>query len=405
MGVISKLKSLFTKSTTLLDTPDKIAKALEAYQTTTGESVSTQRAMQMATVFSCVRVLAESLGMLPCKLYETDEKSRKIATSHPVNRLLSVAPNTYMTPQEFWELLMACLCFRGNFYAYKVVVMGKIKELLPIDPCKVKPKLTDDWELVYEVDFGKSGRRTLKQDEIWHVRLFTLDGINGVSPIAYAREAISLGLNTQEHGTRTFANGAVTTGVLATDQELTDVAYDRLKKDFSGEHMGVANAHKPMILEMGLNWKPISLNAEDAQHLETRKFQREEICAFMRVPPTKVAILDKATLNNSEVMELDFVKNSLMPYVTRIEARILIGLLTEEEQTRYYAKFNAGALLRGDLKSRYESYAIAINWGILSPNDCLELEDRNPRPGGDIYLTPMNMTTNPGAQNANKAAA
>jgi HK97 family phage portal protein len=374
------------------------------YETVTGQTVSTTRAMQMTTVFACVRVLAESVGMLPCRLVKETGRTRNTATGHRLSKLLSLAPNGYMTSQEFWELLITCLCLRGNFYAYKVFALGNVVELLPIDPGMVTPKLGADWSVTYEVKFKNGETKTLTQDEIWHVRLFTVDGLNGLNPIAYARQAIALGLSTEEHGSRLFTNGAVTSGVLATDQSLTDEAFTRLKDQFHGEHMGVANAHKPMILEMGLNWKPIRLNAEASQFLETRKMQRHEICAVYRVPPHLVASLESATLNNMENMGIAFINYALVPLLTRIEHRIRVGLLNEKDQADHYAKFNTGALLRGDLKGRYESYGKGIQWGILSPNDCRDLEDLNPREGGDVYLTPMNMTTNPESQNADKTA-
>jgi len=404
MGMIAKLLGLFGAKSdpVVIDTAEKLAAALGiGYETVAGQTVTTTRAMQMTTVFGCVRVLAESVGMLPCRLMKESGRTRETATGHRLHRLLSVAPNGYMTAQEFWELLVVCLCLRGNFYAYKVWALGNVVELLPIDPGCVKPKLGDDWTVSYEVTFRDGTRRTLYQDEIWHVRLFTFDGLNGLNPVAYARQAIGLGLATEEHGARLFTNGAVTSGVLRTEQQLTDDAFARLKAQFTGEHMGVANAHRPMVLEMGLDWKPISLNAEDSQFLETRKMQRDEICAIFRVPPHLVASLEKATFNNVENLGLSFVNYSLVPYLTRIEHRIRVGLLSEKDQASHYAKFNAGALLRGDLKGRYESYGKGIQWGILSPNDCRELEDLNPRAGGDIYLTPMNMTTNPEAGNEN----
>lgn len=401
MSMLLGLKRLLTGKSDVIDTPEKLAAALgSGYQTVTGRTVSTNRAMQMTTVFACVRVLSESVGMLPCRLMKESGRNRDVATSHRLHRLLNVAPNSYMTAQEFWELLVACLCLRGNFYAYKVWALGNVVELLPIDPSRVTPKLNDDWTVTYEVAFKDGRKETLTQDDIWHVRLFTLDGVLGLNPIAYGRQAISLGLDTEEHGSRLFSNGAVTTGVLATDQQLTDTAFTRLKEQFAGEHMGVANAYKPMILEMGLNWKPISLNAEDSQFLETRKMQRDEICALFRVPPHLVANLEKATFNNVENLGLSFVNYSLIPYLTRIEQRIKVGLLNEKDQATHYAKFNAGALLRGDLKGRYESYSKGIQWGILSPNDCRDLEDMNPRDGGDLYLTPLNMTTKPEEANA-----
>lgn len=390
----------------IIDTPEKLAQALGAgYETNAGQRVTTSSALQQLVVFNCVRVLAESIGMLPCRLLKQTGRVRLPASTHRLYPLLTMAPNGYMTAQEFWELLVACLCLRGNFFAYKVVALGNVVELLPINPDQVTPKLKDDWTVEYTVNF-KSGTRVLTQDEIWHVRLFTLDGLNGLNPIAYARQALGLGQAMDTHAAKLFTNGAVTSGVLQTDQELSDEAFTRLKTEFQGEHMGVANAYKPMILEMGLEWKPISLNAQDTQFIESKKMTEAQICGLFRVPPHLVASMEKMTLNNIEHMGMSFVNYSLVPIMTRIEHRIQVGLLNETDRLTHYAKFNAGALMRGDLKGRYESYGKGIQWGILSPNDCRELEDENPREGGDIYLTPMNMTTKPeAAGDADKTAS
>lgn len=387
---------MFSKSSQSTYTVAELAQETGlTYDTYTGKRVSSQRAMRLTAVFSCVRVLAESIGMLPCNLYQTTESGKKKASGERLHKLLSLQPNGYMTPQEFWELAILCLCLRGNFYAYKVKVFGEVSELLPLDPGCVEPKLNSQWEPVYQVTFPDGSVDVLGQDEIWHVRIMTLDGLVGLNPIAYAREAISLGLATEEHGSRLFSNGAVTSGVLRTDQELSDAAYDRLKADFEEKHQGLGNAHRPMILEMGLDWKSMALNAEDSQFLETRKFQLEEICRLFRVPLHMVQNTDRATFSNIENLGIGFINYTLVPYLTRIEQRINVGLIRKSRQGSFYAKFNAGALLRGDMKSRFESYATAINWGIYSPNDCRELEDLNPREGGEVYLTPMNMTTKP----------
>lgn len=395
MGLIKTVKSIFGRKSdpNIIDTSEKLAQVLGVgYETVTGQQVTTTRAMQLTTVFGCVRVLSESIGMLPCKLYKEDGRNKLAAHEHKLYELLYVAPNDYMTAQEHWELLTACLCLRGNYYAYKVKGLGdQVVELLPLNPDSVVPKLNDDWKVSYDVTF-KSGVKTLSQDEIWHVRLFSLDGLHGLNPIAYARQAIALGLTTEEHGSRLFTNGAVTSGVLTTDQSLTDEAFKRLKKQFNEEYTGMGNSYKPMILEMGLGWKPTSLNAQDSQFLETRQFQKSEICSIFRVPPHLVSNMEKMTLNNMEQMGMSFVNYSLVPYLTRIEARIKVGLLKPEDRKNHYAKFNAGALMRGDIKSRYESYAKGIQWHILSPNECRELEDLNPVEGGDIYVMPLNMT-------------
>ncbi|MGJ7249677.1 phage portal protein [Morganella morganii] len=386
---------LFRKSDTGMSSSELSEMIGLTYDTYTGRRVSPQLAMQLTAVFSCVRVLAESVGMLPCSLYEQLDRGNRRAVRERLNKLLSTKPNNYMTPQEFWELLIACLCLRGNFYAYKVKALGEVVELLPLEPSSVTPKLNSKWEPEYQVTFPDGKRDTLTQDDIWHVRIFTLDGLTGLSPIAYAKQAVGLGLATEEHGSRLFGNGAVTSGVLQTDQYLKDDAYERLKTDFENRHQGLANAHKPMILEMGLKWQQISMTSEDAQFLETRKFQLEEICRIFRVPLHMLQNTDRATFSNIENLGIGFINYSLVPYLTRIEQRINVGLVKPSKQGVFYAKFNTGALLRGDMKSRFDAYATGINWGIYSPNECRELEELNPRDGGDIWLTPMNMTTKP----------
>ncbi|EPN9922975.1 phage portal protein [Proteus sp. WDL240414] len=396
--------TLFQKSQKVITSSELSELIGLSYDTYSGRRVSTQLAMQLTSVFSCVRVLAESVGMLPCSLYEQLESGNKRATKERLHKLLAVKPNNYMTPQELWELLIACLCLRGNFYAYKVYALGEVVELLPLDPSCVTPKLNNQWEPEYQVTFPNGKSETLTQQEIWHVRIFTLDGLVGLSPIAYARQAIGLGLATEEHGARLFGNGAVTSGVLQTEQELSDLAFDRLKRDFEENHQGLTNAHKPLILEMGLKWQQISLSAEDAQFLETRKFQLEEICRIFRVPLHMVQNTDRATFNNIENLGIGFINYSLVPYLIRIEQRINAGLVKASKQGTFYAKFNTGALLRGDMKSRFEAYSTGINWGIYSPNECRELEELNPREGGDIYLTPMNMTTKPETQKQEEKA-
>ncbi|WP_426773934.1 phage portal protein [Proteus faecis] len=396
--------TLFQKSQKVITSSELSELIGLSYDTYSGRKVSAQLAMQLTSVFSCVRVLAESVGMLPCSLYEQLESGNKRATKERLHKLLAVKPNNYMTPQELWELLIACLCLRGNFYAYKVYALGEVVELLPLDPSSVTPKLNYQWEPEYQVTFPNGKNETLTQQEIWHVRIFTLDGLVGLSPIAYARQAIGLGLATEEHGARLFGNGAVTSGVLQTEQELSDLAFDRLKRDFEENHQGLTNAHKPLILEMGLKWQQISLSAEDAQFLETRKFQLEEICRIFRVPLHMVQNTDRATFNNIENLGIGFINYSLVPYLIRIEQRINAGLVKASKQGTFYAKFNTGALLRGDMKSRFEAYSTGINWGIYSPNECRELEELNPREGGDIYLTPMNMTTKPETQKQEEKA-
>src|SRR5471030_2515132 len=224
----SMFKNILADSTPVT-TPAELADLTGlTYDTYTGKQVSSQKAMRLTAVFGCIRVLSESIGMLPCNLYKATDRGKEKATKEQLFKLLSLKPNGYMTPQEFWELLVVCLCLRGNFYAYKVKALGEVVELLPLDPGCVQPKLNSQWQPVYQVTFPDGSTDVLGQDDIWHVRILTLDGLVGLNPIAYAREAISLGMATEEHGSRLFSNGAVTSGVLRTEQTLTDQAYARL---------------------------------------------------------------------------------------------------------------------------------------------------------------------------------
>lgn len=407
MGILNTLLGRKSADTSVAQTPEQLAAMMGgwSFDGYSGRKISSKTAMQLTAVFGCVRVLTESVGMLPCNLFEQKGNQKEKAVDHSLYTLLNTAPNDYMTPQEFWELLVACLCLRGNFYAYKTRTLGKVSELLPLDPDCVEPKLDSQWNPVYQVTFKDGSQDVLTQDEIWHVRILTLDGLTGLNPIAYARQAISLGLDTEEFGGNLFKNGAVGSGSLETEQQLSDDAYKRLRGEFQNRHQGMDNMHKPFILEMGLKWNQITMKAEDTQFLETRKFQKDEICAIFRVPPHMIANLEKATFSNIEHQAQSFVNYSLMPYLTRIEQRINAGLLNKDERGRYYAKFNAGALLRGDMKSRFEAYTKGVQWGIYSPNDCRELEDLNPRTGGDVYLTPLNMTPNPESDNADETTA
>ncbi len=299
--------ALFKKHNDTVRTSSALAEIVGmSYDSYTGKRVSSQSALRLTAVFGCVRVLTESIGMLPCNLYRTTSTGKEKAISEPLFKLLSMQPNGYMTAQEFWELVVACLCLRGNFYAYKVKTLGKVSELLPLDPGSVQPSLNVRWQPVYSVTFPDGSTDILGQETIWHVRTMTLDGLVGLNPIAYAREAIALGLSTEEHGARLFSNGAITSGVLRTEQELTDEAYSRIKTDFIERHQGLVNAHRPIILEMGLDWRQMGLSAEDSQFIETRKYQLEEICRLYRVPLHLVQNTDKATYSNIENLGTSF---------------------------------------------------------------------------------------------------
>src|SRR5690606_15316333 len=352
-------------------------------------------AIRFAAFFACLKVLSEDVGKLPIKLYkERPDRGRDVAKGHKVHRLISRRPNDFMTASEFWEMCVAHVVLRGNFYAFKVIVGGEVVELLPLNPGSVVPKLRDDWTLWYDVTFANGTRDVLPASEIFHVRGLSLDGIRGLSALEYARETLGLGIAAERHGAKLFVNGANPGGALETEQTLTDEVFERVKSSWNEKHTGLENSHKVAILEGGLKWTSVTMTNTDAQWLENRKHTDNQICGLLRVPPHKIAILDRSTNNNIEHQSLDYVNDGLMPPLSRIENRIRIDLLNERDEEDHFAKFNVSALLRGDMKARSQFYKDMVYLGAYSPNDVLELEDRNPREGGDIYLTPSNMNIN-----------
>ena len=386
------LDFLFRKSsTTRILTPQELDKYLRGLGgSAAGVNVTPERAMLYAAVFACVKVLAESVGQLPLHLYERRGDREKVkAIEHPLHRLLRLAPNSFQTAQEWSEWVVACLALRGNAYCQINRVRGRVFELVPIQPAAVTPKLVGG-EVVYSISTS-SGPETLPAREVLHLKLFPLDGLSGASPVQYAREAIGLGIATEEHGAGLFSRGASPGGVLESPKTLTKEAVERLRASWADRHGGSANSHRVAVLEDGLQWKAVTMPSKDAQFLETRKYQRSEIAGVFRVPPHMIGDLERATFSNIEHQSLDFVVHGLMPYLTRIEQRIALQLLTEEEQRTYFPKFNVAGLLRGDMQARSEFYTNMVSIGAMSPNEVRELEDLNQRDGGDIWLTPSNM--------------
>jgi HK97 family phage portal protein len=399
---LSRLNPLRRKSADVMDSRDLLELINSGAMAVSGVNINATTAIRYAVFFSCIKVLSEDVGKLPLKLYkERPDRGADIARSHKVHRLISRRPNDYMTASEFWEMCVAHMIMRGNFFAYKNVVGGEVCELLPLSPGSVRPKLREDWTLVYDVTFANGTRDILTQDQIFHVRSLSLDGVNGLGALEYARESLGLGVAAERHGAKLFVNGANPGGALQTDGILTEAVYKRVKDTWNEKHQGLDNSHKVAILEGGLKWVSVTMTNVDAQWLENRKHTDNQICGMLRVPPHKVAILDRSTNNNIEHQSLDYVNDGLMPILNRIEQRIRISLLNEKDEDSHYAKFNVAALLRGDMKARSQYYKDMVFIGSYSPNDVLELEDRNPREGGDIYLTPSNMNINGRAANEN----
>jgi HK97 family phage portal protein len=358
--------------------------------------VSPNGALQSMAVFSCVRVIAEGIGQLPLRMYRTDGKSREVVTDHPVAKLVGSEPNSIMTRTTYVEQQVMQQATWGNCYAQRVFDRrtGTTRALYPLKSADVKPRVeqardADGFPML--VKRYQIGGEIFGDEDIVHIPLMSLNGVEGLSPIAMSRAGIAMSLSQQKFSTNFYANGTKLSGVLEHPNKLSAEAAARIRGNWTDIYAGAKNSGKVAILEEGMKFSTVSMPLQDAQYIETVKFTREQIAGIFRVPPHMIANLDRATFSNIEHQSLEFAVYTLGPYLVKWEQALARSLLSPTEQDTYYFKFNLDALLRGDIKSRYEAYAIARQWGWLSANDILDLEDRNPIANGDVYLHPMNM--------------
>ena len=368
---------------------------------TSGKTVTERSAMQMTAVYSCVRILAEAIAGLPLHLYTYKEDGGKEkAIGHPLYLLLHDEPNPEMSSFVFRETLMTHLLLWGNAYA-QIIRNGKgeVVALYPLMPNRMTVDRDSSGQLFYSYQMNnsdaptmKTGTVILKPSDVLHIPGLGFDGLVGYSPIAMAKNAIGLAIATEEYGAKFFANGATPGGLLEYPGTVKDP--DRVRESWNKGFSGSQNAGKVAILEEGMKYTPISIAPEQAQFLETRKFQINEIARIFRVPPHMVGDLEKSSFSNIEQQSLEFVKYTLDPWVVRWEQSLSRALFTPEEKKKYFVKFNVEGLLRGDYQSRMNGYATARQNGWMSANDIRELEnlDRIPaEEGGDLYLINGNM--------------
>ncbi|MEA4938537.1 MAG: phage portal protein [Christensenella sp.] len=371
--------------------------------TSSGKPVNETTAMQMTAVYSCVRILSETVAGLPLNVYQyNDSGGKEKAFKHPLYRLLHDEPNPEMTSFAFRETLMSHLLLWGNAYAQIIRnARGEVIALYPLMPNKMTVDRDQSGRLFYlyqrgsedPTTLGKSTQVTLSPSDVLHIPGLGFDGLIGYSPIAMAKNAIGLAIATEEYGAKFFANGAAPSGVLEHPGTIKDP--QRVKESWNSAYQGSANAHKIAVLEEGMKYTPIGIAPEQAQFLETRKFQINEIARIFRVPPHMLADLEKSSFSNIEQQSLEFVKYTLDPWVVRWEQSMCRVLFSESEKPAYFIKFNVDGLLRGDYVSRMSGYATARQNGWMSANDIRELENLDriaPDLGGDLYLINGAMT-------------
>ena len=358
-----------------------------------GKSVSEKTALQTTAVYACVRILAETIASLPLHTYRYSPGGKEKAQDHPLYHLLHSEPNPEMTSFVFRETLMGHLLLWGNAYAQIIRDgRGRVLGLYPLLPSKMLVSRTDQGILFYQ--YEKDGQTYfLSNQEVLHIPGLGFDGLVGYSPIAMAKNAIGMAIATEEYGAKFFANGASPGGVLEHPGVVKDPG--KIRESWNAVYQGSGNAHRVAVLEEGMKFQPIGIPPEQAQFLETRKYQLNEIARIFRIPPHMIGDLEKSSFSNIEQQSLEFVMYTLDPWVIRWEQAIQRALLSGGEKRQYFVKFNVDGLLRGDYQSRMNGYAVGRQNGWLSANDIRELENLNrisPELGGDLYLINGNMT-------------
>ena len=372
-------------------------------RTTSGKPVNERTAMQTTAVYACVRILAEAVASLPLHVYEyQDDGGKKLVYDHPLYYLLHDEPNPEMTSFVFRETLMSHLLIWGNAYAQIIRDgAGRVLGLYPLLPDKMEVQRDDNGNIYYVYSrnsdenpmFKDYGNIKLKAEDVLHIPGLGFDGLIGYSPIAMAKNAVGMTLACEEYGASFFANGANPGGVLEHPGVLKDPS--KVRESWNSVYRGVNNAHKIAVLEEGMKYQQIGIPPEEAQFLETRKFQINEIARLYRIPPHMVGDLDKSSFSNIEQQSLEFVKYTLDPWVIRWEQSLQRSLLLPGEKGKYFIKLNVDGLLRGDYQSRMNGYAVGRQNGWFSANDIREMENMNPIPdeeGGNLYLINGAMT-------------
>ena len=396
MKEVSIMKNPFARFFHARDKPtDAVSSAPTFYFGTSasGKAVNPSTAIQVSAVYACVRVIAETIASLPFHVYEaTDDGSRK-APEHPLYRLIHDEPNKEMSSFILRETLLSHLLLWGNTYC-QIIRTGrdKIDSIYPLLPDKMEVDRDAGGLLTYTYTTNDGKRWRLDPRDVLHIPGLGFDGIMGYSPIALEKSAIGLGIAAEEYGSKFFSNGARPSGILTHPNTVKDPA--ALRASWNAAYGSSSNASRVAVLEEGMSFVPLSLPNNEAQFLETRKFQVSEICRIFRVPPHMIGDLDRATFSNIEHQSIDFAVHTIRPWLVRIEQAINRALFSDKEKGRFYVQFNLDGLMRGDYKSRMEGYAIARQNGWMSANDIRELENMNPmsdEEGGNAYLVNGNM--------------
>lgn len=393
---MSLLSRLFGKQETRSDRPYRDF-SLETRQTMTGQYVTAENATGVPAVHACVQLIAETTASLPLSVYRrTSDGGREIDSEHPLHRVLHDQPNSMQTAMEFREQLVAAVLLTGNGYAKIATdLRGQVTGLEPLHPGYMTIGQLPNGRLRYKYQDPAGRSEVLLQEDVLHVRYRSVDGITGLSPLTIARETIGIALAHQETEGNMHRNGVRLSGVLTVPGLVPDKR--KLRQEWATLYRGTGRAGHTAVLEKGMDYKTISLSPADAQFVDSRKLNLEDIARIFRVPPPSIGILDKATYSNISEQSRSLVMHTLRPWLVRLEQAMNTALLSPEGQRTHFVEHNFEGLLRGSQKERFESYAVGRQWGWLSTNEVRSKENLSPISEGDDYLSPLNMTNSQSA--------
>lgn len=356
-----------------------------------GVNINDSNIMTISGVYAAVRTYSDTISSMPIHLIKEDGGNKERQYENPLYTLVAKEPNKIMTSFNWRQMLMSQLILKGNSYWYIDYDTSTIrpKQLIYLNPDKVEPKIVRDL-MFYEIEFSNGTKTSIDQSNILHFRGLG-DEIKGKSIIDFAKDNLSLGKAAEDFGSKFFKNGASISGVYEHPGQLSDKAYENLKKSLQNRTSPMSEKHKVLILEEGMKFTQTSIPPDSAQFLETRKFSISDISRWFKLPPHILYDMEKATFNNMEQQDLNFIKHSILPYLVNIEQELNRKLLREDEKSNHYFKFNMEGMLRGDIEARSKAYQLFIQNGIMSPNEARSKEDLDPYDGGDNKFMPINI--------------
>lgn len=374
---------------------DPLAASVFGYgPTSSGATVTEWTALNYSAWWSATQIIANAVSSLPLQLFRRlPNGGKEVFRTHPVYRLLHDEFNPEMTSMVARKTMQGHVLGWGNAYAeIERDAADRPLNLWPLTPDRVRPDRDDAKRVIYRVQNSSGPERIIRAADMLHIPGLGFDGLMGYSVIRQARETIGLGLATESFGARFFGNGSVSTMIATHPGKLSKPAYDNLKNSLREQTVG-ANQHGMMLLEEGIKVEKTSIPPDDAQFLETRRFQDIEVCRWFNLPPHKLSELERATFSNIEHQAIEFVVDCLRPWLITWEQELNRKLIRPLERTIQFTEHNADALLRGDTTARYAAYAVGRQWGWLSADDVRERENLNPLAGGSgkVYLVPTNM--------------